>query len=131
MSSVAELFRQRLVALAQHADPNRILRAGQESVEPEQEARGSRYTHVADHFEIVVPIEGETCIAAADSVISLGVGDVLLIERGVSHSEIARKPMAAYEMFWFHLRGSSALLSETRFDPPAAWTPSSHACWRR
>jgi AraC-like DNA-binding protein len=123
VSSVADIFRQRLIDLAQHADPPRILRAGQESVQPEQEARGSRYTHVADHFEIVVPIEGGTCIVAADSVIPVDVGEVLLIERGVSHSEIAREPMAAYEVFWFHLRGSSALLSETRFDPPATWTP--------
>jgi AraC-like DNA-binding protein len=123
VSSVADVFRQRLTDLAQQADPNRILRAGQEGVESEQDARGSRYTHVADHFEIVVPIEGGTSIAAADSVIPLDVGDVLLIERGVSHTEIAREPMAAYEIFWLHLRGSSALLSETRFDPPASWTP--------
>jgi AraC-like DNA-binding protein len=112
-----------LIALAREADPTRILRAGQESIESEHGARGSRYTHVADHFEIVTPIEGETRIAVADRVVTISVGDILLIERGVAHSEIAPEPMSSYEVFWFHLRGAAALLSETRFDPPATWTP--------
>ncbi len=123
MASVAEIFRGRLVKLATEADPERIVRGGHESAESQQTARGSRYTHVADHFELVSPIEGKTRIALPDRVAELTPGDLLLIERGVAHSEIVAEPIQPYEVFWFHVRGSSALLTETRYAPPSTWTP--------
>lgn len=123
MASVAQTFRRRLVKLAAETDPGRIIRGGHESPEPQRAARGSRYTHVADHFELVSSIEGRTRIALPDRVVELAPGDLLLIERGVSHSEIVAEPIQPYEVFWFHVRGNSALLTETKYDPPSTWTP--------
>ncbi len=123
MASLADIFRRRLVELASSADPHRIIRGGAESAEAQQTTRGSRYTHIADHFELVSPIEGKTRIALPDRVAELSPGDTLLIERGVAHSEIVVEPRQAYEVFWFHVRGNAALLTETRYAPPATWTP--------
>jgi len=123
VASIADIFRRRLVELASQADPHRIIRGGVETSEAQQAARGSRYTHVADHFELVSPIEGKTRIALPDRVVELNPGEILLIERGVAHSEIVAEPLEAYEVFWFHVRGNAALLTETRYAPPATWTP--------
>jgi AraC-like DNA-binding protein len=123
VASIADIFRQRLIELAETADPRRIILGGQEDVNEQEASRGSRYTHVADHFEIVVPIRGTTRIALEDRVVELGPGEIMLIERGVAHSEIASEPLEPYEVFWFHVRGSSALLTETRYEPPLTWTP--------
>lgn len=123
MASIADIFRRRLVELASQADPHEIIRGGYETAEAQQAARGSRYTHVADHFELVSPIEGTARIALPDRVVELGPREILLIERGVAHSEIVAEPLEAYEVFWFHVRGNAALLTETRYAPPATWTP--------
>lgn len=123
MPSPVEVFREKLIWLAAEADPQRIIRAGNGSAETEPAATGSRYSHVADHYEIVAPVRGRTRIALPDRVTDLEVGDVLLIERGVPHSEIAAELSGPYEVFWFHLRQQSALLTETRFVPPDTWTP--------
>ena len=122
--SVAETFRQRLIDLAASAAPERIIRGGQDAIPAQESARGSRYTHVADHYEFVWPVQGRTRIALPGRIVELNAGEVLLIERGVAHSEIVAEPLAAYEVFWLHVRANAALLTETRFTPPASWTPT-------
>ncbi len=109
--------------LAAEVDPERIVRGGTESGGPQQTAGGLRYSHVADHFEMVSPIEGSARIALPDRVVRIVPGDLLLIERGVAHAEIDPEPIQPYEVFWFHVRGNSALLTETRHTPPSTWTP--------
>ncbi len=124
MATVAETFRERLIGLAASADPKRIIRGGQDATATQETARGSRYTHVADHYEFVWPVQGSTRIALPDRVVELQTRDLMLIEYGVAHSEIVTEPLAAYEVFWFHVRGNAALLTETRFTPPETWTPA-------
>ncbi|MFB3883567.1 MAG: AraC family transcriptional regulator [Armatimonadota bacterium] len=123
MPSAVEVFRQKLIWLAAEADPQRIVRAGNGGAESEVTTNGSRFSHVADHYEVVAPVRGETHIALPDRVVRLEVGDLLLIERGVPHSEIAAETAQPYEVFWFHVRQQSALLTETRFVPPDTWAP--------
>ena len=123
MASAVEILRQRLVQLSAEADPQRVIRAGNGRSDSQHTVRGSRYTHVADHHELVVPVVGKSRIALPDKIVELEPGTVLLIERGVAHSEIAVELTAPYEVFWFHVRQSSALLTETHFSPPDRWTP--------
>ncbi len=123
MASAVEIFRQRLVQLSSQTDPGRIIHAGDVHAQAERPAPGSRYTHIADHYEMVSPVVGQTRIALPDRVVELNAGDVLLIERGVPHSELAAQPTGVYEIFWLHVRQTVALLTETRFFPPDTWTP--------
>lgn len=121
MANVAEVFKKRLLWLARNGEPALIIHSGAVGVEHREPVEGCRFSHVADHYEIVSPVRGKSCIALPNRTVELEPGELLLIEKGVNHSEIMAEPPEAYEIFWCHVRGSSALLTETRFFPPSTW----------
>jgi len=123
VASAAEVFKKRLLWLAENGEPARIIHSGAVGVEHREPVEGCRFSHVADHYEIVSPVRGKSCIALPNRTVELEPGELLLIEKGVNHSEIMAEPPEVYQIFWCHVRGSSALLTETRFFPPSAWKP--------
>ena len=123
MVTAANVFKERLLWVAKHAEPARIIHSSAVGMERQKPVSSCRFSHVADHYELVSPIRGKTCIALPNRTVELGPGELLLIEKGVGHSEIVADPPQLYEVFWCHVRGNSALLTETRFSPPSTWQP--------
>ena len=116
------MFKLSLVRMATQADPERVFHGVGDSL-PECRASSLRcyHTHVAREYEFAQVLRGKAYIALPSGLAEVGPQDLLVINKGVKHAELITTPPQRCEIFWCHVRGRVALLSQTAFAQPATF----------
>jgi AraC-like DNA-binding protein len=116
------LFKLNLVRMATRADPERVIHGVGGSL-PECRASSLHcyHTHVAREYEFAQVLRGQAYVALPGGLAEVGTQDLLVINRGVKHAQLLTDPPQRCEIFWCHIRGRVALLSQTAFAQPSTF----------
>lgn len=86
------------------------------------EVPNSVYHHTAECLELAYVTAGEVRVATPAEVFRLIPGRLLVIERGVSHSELTPRAGRDHDIYWFHLDQTSGYLTHVQHSPPQTRT---------
>lgn len=108
--------------MATQTDPERVVHGlGDSLPECREDWLHCYHTHVAREYEFAQVVRGKAYVALPGGLAELEPRDLLVINKGVKHAELTPHPPRRCEIFWCHVRGSRAMLSQTAFAQPASF----------
>ncbi|MGD0112851.1 MAG: helix-turn-helix domain-containing protein [Armatimonadota bacterium] len=114
-------FQEMVSQLARERRSESILYAAASSANGPRSSPDSRspsFSHVAIGVEIACVLSGAVVVVTPAEIFRLTPSKLLIIERGVQHTELPGNSRRTHRTFWYHLYQTRVHLWDSRFVPP-------------